>query len=81
MGYKDTLLQPILIGNRKCDNRFFAQPMECVDSDAEGNPTDLTFKRYENLFKGHFALIDLEAITITNESRARKTQLEIMPRN
>ncbi len=26
-------------------------------------------------------MIDLEAITITNESRARKTQLEIMPRN
>jgi hypothetical protein len=55
--------------------------MECVDSDAEGNPTDLTYTRYENLFKGHFALIDLEAITVTNESRARKTQLEIMPRN
>lgn len=81
MGYKETLLQPIMIGNSKCDNRFFAQPMECVDSDEEGNPTDLTFKRYENLFKGHFSFIDLEAITVTNESRARKTQLEIMPRN
>ncbi|PKN98571.1 MAG: 2,4-dienoyl-CoA reductase [Chloroflexi bacterium HGW-Chloroflexi-4] len=81
MGYKETLLQPLKIGNRVVQNRFFAQPMECVDSDEEGNPTDLTFKRYENLFKGHFSLIDLEAITITNESRARKTQLEIMPRN
>ncbi|KPL77341.1 2,4-dienoyl-CoA reductase [Ornatilinea apprima] len=81
MGYKETLLQPIMIGNRKCENRFFAQPMECVDSDEEGNPTELTYRRYENLFKGHFAFIDLEAITVTNESRARKTQLEIMPRN
>ena len=51
------------------------------NSDEEGNPTDLTYKRYEDLFKGHFSFIDLEAITITNESRARKTQLEIMPRN
>ena len=41
----------------------------------------MTYRRYENLFKGHFSLIDLEAITVTNESRARKTQLEIMPRN
>jgi 2,4-dienoyl-CoA reductase-like NADH-dependent reductase (Old Yellow Enzyme family) len=81
MGYKETLLQSIKIGNRICTNRFFAQPMECVDSDEEGNPSDLTYRRYENLFKGHFSLIDLEAITITNESRARKTQLEIMPRN
>lgn len=81
MGYKDTLLQPIMIGNRTCENRFFAQPMECVDSDAEGNPTELTYSRYENLYKGGFGLVDLEAITVTNESRARKTQLEIMPRN
>ncbi len=81
MDYKETLLQPVMIGNRKCENRFFAQSMECVDSDLEGNPTELTYRRYENLFKGNFGLVDLEAITVTNESRARKTQLEIMPRN
>lgn len=52
MGYKETLLQPIKIGGRECRNRFFAQPMECVDSDAEGNPTDLTYERYENLYNG-----------------------------
>lgn len=81
MGYKETLLSPVKIGTRNCRNRFFAQSMECVDSDAEGNPTEMTYKRYENLYKGGFGLIDLEAITVTNESRARKTQLEIMPRN
>ena len=81
MGYKETLLAPIKIGNRECKNRFFAQPMECVDSDPEGNPTDLTYERYEKLYRGQFGFIDLEAITVTNESRARKTQLEIMPRN
>ena len=81
MGYKETLLQPIKIGSKTCQNRFFAQPMECVDSDAEGNPTDLTLERYKKLYDGGFGLVDLEAITVTNESRARKTQLEIMPRN
>ncbi len=81
MGYKETLLAPVKIGTHTSPNRFFAQPMECVDSDAEGNPTDLTYARYENLYKGEFGFVDLEAITVTNESRARDTQLEIMPRN
>ncbi len=81
MGYKETLLQPIRIGSKICQNRFFAQPMECVDSDSEGNPTDITLERYSKLYDGGFGLVDLEAITVTNESRARKTQLEIMPRN
>ena len=81
MSYKETLLSPIKIGSHDCINRFFAQPMECVDSDLEGNPTELTYRRYENLYKGNFGFVDLEAITVTNESRARKTQLEIMPRN
>lgn len=81
MGYKETLLSPIKIGNHTCMNRFFAQPMECVDSDAEGNPTDKTYARYEKLYEGQFGFVDLEAITVTNESRARVTQLEIMPRN
>ena len=79
--YKKTLLSPIKIGPHTCQNRFFAQPMECVDSDLEGNPSELTIQRYENLYKGEFGFVDLEAITVTNESRARKTQLEIMPRN
>lgn len=81
MGYQETLFKPLMIGNRRCANRFFAQPMECVDSDLEGNPTELTYQRYEKLYAGGFGLVDLEAITVTNESRARKTQLEIMPRN
>jgi 2,4-dienoyl-CoA reductase-like NADH-dependent reductase (Old Yellow Enzyme family) len=81
LSYAKTLLQPLMIGPRFCRNRFFAQPMECVDSDAEGNPTDLTCQRYENLFRGGFGLVDLEAITVSSESRARRTQLEILPRN
>jgi 2,4-dienoyl-CoA reductase-like NADH-dependent reductase (Old Yellow Enzyme family) len=81
MGYKDTLLSPIRIGTRKSANRFFAQSMECSDADGEGNPSELTLQRYEKLFRGEFGVVDLEAITITGENRARLDQLEIMPRN
>ena len=79
--YKDVLLSPIKIGNRECKNRFFIQAMECTDADQNGNPSDLTVERYANLFKGESGMITLEAITITDESRSRKNQLSIMPKN
>jgi len=62
-------------------NRFFSQAMECNDGDADGNPTDLSYQRYENLFKGEAGLISLEAITITDKNRSRMNQLFIMPKN
>ena len=55
--------------------------MECGDSDEEGNPSEKTLRRYENLFRGGAGLIDLEAITVQYESRSRKNQLSVMPHN
>jgi 2,4-dienoyl-CoA reductase-like NADH-dependent reductase (Old Yellow Enzyme family) len=81
MDKKEILLSPIKIGTRTCENRFFIQPMECSDADAEGNPTDLTFARYENLFRGEAGMVCLEAITITDKNRGRLNQLFIMPQN
>jgi 2,4-dienoyl-CoA reductase-like NADH-dependent reductase (Old Yellow Enzyme family) len=81
MNYKDVLLSPIKIGNRECQNRFFMQAMECTDADTEGNPSDLTYKRYENLFRGEAGMVSLEAITITDKNRSRLNQLFIMPKN
>lgn len=78
---KDVLLTPVKIGTRTSLNRFFIQAMECNDADPEGNPSDLTYKRYENLFKGGSGIISLEAISITDKSRSRRNQLTIMPRN
>jgi 2,4-dienoyl-CoA reductase-like NADH-dependent reductase (Old Yellow Enzyme family) len=81
MDKKDILLSPIKIGTRTCTNRFFIQPMECNDGDADGNPTDLTYQRYENLFRGEAGMVCLEAITITDKNRSRMDQLFIMPKN
>lgn len=81
MDYKKTLLSPIKIGNRTCQNRFFIQAMECSDADVEGNPSDLTLQRYENLFRGEAGMVSLEAISITDKSRGRLDQLMIMPKN
>jgi 2,4-dienoyl-CoA reductase-like NADH-dependent reductase (Old Yellow Enzyme family) len=78
---KDILLTPIKIGTRTCVNRFFSQAMECTDADTEGNPSDLTYQRYENLFRGEAGMVSLEAITITDKNRSRLNQLFIMPQN
>ena len=81
MDKKEILLSPIKIGTHTSTNRFFIQPMECTDGDTEGNPSDLTYQRYENLFKGEAGLVSLEAITITDKNRSRLNQLFIMPKN
>lgn len=81
MDKKEILLSPIKIGKRTCANRFFSQAMECTDADSEGNPSDLTYQRYENLFKGEAGMVSLEAITITDKNRSRLNQLFITPKN
>ena len=81
MDYKNILLSPIKIGSKEAQNRFFVQAMECNDEDKDGNPSDLTYKRYEDLFEGEAGIISLEAISVTRESRSRINQLTIMPQN
>jgi 2,4-dienoyl-CoA reductase-like NADH-dependent reductase (Old Yellow Enzyme family) len=81
MDKKEILLSPIKIGTRTCVNRFFSQAMECTDADTDGNPSDLTYLRYENLFRGEAGMVSLEAITITDKNRSRLNQLFIMPQN
>src|SRR5512136_2936782 len=81
MDKKEILLSPITIGTHTSANRFFIQPMECNDGDVDGNPTDLTYQRYENLFRGEAGMVCLEAITITDKNRGRMDQLFIMEQN
>ena len=67
----------VKIGEKSAPNRIVNQPMECNDADEQGNPTELTFSRYRKLAEGGAGIIFLEALTITQESRARKNQLGI----
>lgn len=81
MSEKEPLFTPIKIGKKTAPNRFALNAMECCDADENGNPSDATYERYENYFKGQAGVINLEAITIQYESRSRLNQLSIMPRN
>jgi len=75
----ETLKSPIQIGNRVAPNRIVNQPMECNDADELGRPTGLTFERYRRLAEGGAGIIIIEALTISQERRARKNQFGIYP--
>ncbi|MDD3519642.1 MAG: 2,4-dienoyl-CoA reductase [Actinomycetota bacterium] len=81
MNDTDYLFQPIKIGNKISENRIAINAMECCDADEEGNPGEKTYRRYGKHFEGGSGVVVLEAITVGYESRSRKMQLSIMPRN
>ena len=70
----EKLLEPVKIGPRVAQNRFFVQAMETNMEDPSGNPSEETTQRYCDLAAGEAGLITLEAITVTRESRARDNQ-------
>ncbi len=72
---------PIHIGKKVASNRIVIQPMECNDANSAGNPTDLTRQRYRRLAEGGAGIIFFESLTVTLESRARKSQLSITEEN
>ncbi len=73
----EMLSSPMKIGSKIAPNRIVNQPMECNDGDANGNPTDLTSRRYRRLAEGGAGIIFVESLTISYESRARRNQLKI----
>jgi 2,4-dienoyl-CoA reductase-like NADH-dependent reductase (Old Yellow Enzyme family) len=70
----------VQIGKKATPNRIVNQPMEGNDADEAGNPTELTRERYRRLAEGGAGVIFFEALTISQESRARKNQLGIYER-
>lgn len=75
------LLEPIKIGTRMVPNRFAINAMEGTDADENGNPSELTYKRYEKYFEGGAGFIDLEAISCQSESVSSLHQLLITKEN
>ena len=75
MKEKQALFTELKIGSRTAVNRIALNSMECNDADSEGNPSELTYKRYRKAFEGNAGVIFLEAISVLDESRGRLNQL------
>ncbi|TFG59843.1 MAG: 2,4-dienoyl-CoA reductase [Spirochaetales bacterium] len=81
MSGNSPLFTSIKIGNRTAENRIVMNAMECCDADEAGNPTDKTYRRYEQLFEGGAGVIVVEALSVIDECKGRLHQLTALPAN
>jgi NADPH2 dehydrogenase len=71
----EALFQPVKIGTKRCGNRLAIQPMEGCDGTPDGQPDELTYRRYVRFGGGGAKLIWGEATAICDEGRANPRQL------
>lgn len=71
------LFQPVQIGPLRCGNALCIQPMEGCDATLDGQPDELTFRRYQRFGAGGAKLIWGEATAVVPEARANSRQLLI----
>lgn len=67
----------LTIKNKTLHNRLVCQAMEGCDGTAEGEPGELTVRRYDRLSSGGASLIWFEATAVMREGRANPRQLYI----
>jgi 2,4-dienoyl-CoA reductase-like NADH-dependent reductase (Old Yellow Enzyme family) len=71
------LAQPVTAGRVRAGNSIAIHPMEGCDGDADGRPSELTWRRYERFARGGAKLIWFEATAVCREGRANPRQLWI----
>lgn len=71
----EILKQNVKIKERTIPNRLSIQPMEGFDSNLDGSPGKLTFRRYKRYAKGGAGLIWFEATAISQNCRSNPHQL------
>lgn len=69
------MFQPLEVGGRTVGNRWAIQPMEGCDGTLDGQPDELTFRRYVRFGAGGAKLIWGEATAIADEGRMNSRQL------
>jgi 2,4-dienoyl-CoA reductase-like NADH-dependent reductase (Old Yellow Enzyme family) len=71
------LAERVAVGAMTVGNAIAIHPMEGCDGDADGRPSDLTFRRYERFARSGAKLIWFEATAVCREGRANPRQLWI----
>jgi 2,4-dienoyl-CoA reductase-like NADH-dependent reductase (Old Yellow Enzyme family) len=71
------LFQPAAVGPFRVGNRLCIQPMEGCDGTLDGNPDELTYRRYRRFGAGGAKLLWGEATAVIEEGRANPRQLLI----
>ncbi len=77
----DVLKNPAMLNGRSLANALAVHPMEGCDSDDDGTPTELVYRRYERFARGGCGLIWIEACAVCPEGRANPRQLSLHEKN
>ncbi len=80
---RNLVFSPIKLRNVELKNRFCVQPLEGNDANNDGSPSIQTTDRYIRWTKGKWALIFVEAtsISLSEESKSRIKQLVLNKKN
>jgi len=73
------IAEPVRAGPLRMSNRLAVHPMEGCDGDHDGNPGELTFRRWRRFAEGGAALLWGEATAVVPEGRANPRQLVVAP--
>ncbi|MGC8654762.1 MAG: NADH:flavin oxidoreductase [Candidatus Kryptoniota bacterium] len=76
-----SIWSPIKIANQVVGNSLAINPMEGCDGTLDGNPDELTYRRWERFGASGAKLIWGEATAVTKEGRANPRQLMICEKN
>ncbi|MGM0445950.1 MAG: NADH:flavin oxidoreductase [Bacillota bacterium] len=71
----EVLKKTIMVDGIEIPNRLAIQPMEGFDSNKDGGPSELTYRRYKRFSSGGAGMIWFEASSIFEESRSNPHQL------
>ncbi len=77
----ECLMKPYSLGGRTVPNRFVAQAMEINSCTQKGGVNNRIVKRYENLARGEWGIVFLEATSITEKHLARDKGLVLGQKN
>ena len=75
------LLESTHLGSYSVPNRLAVHPMEGSDADKNGEPSDMTFRRYRRYAEGGSGLIWFEATSVVPEGRSNPCQLLLNEKN
>ena len=75
------LAQPLTIGNVTAPNRMAVLPMEGCDSEEDGTPSELVFRRYRRFASCGAGLLWFEACAVVQEGRANRLQMYLRKDN
>jgi len=73
------LRKPLIVGEKKIPNRICIQPLEGYDSQSDGSPSDLVYRRYRRFARSGAGLIWFESAAVAEDGKSNPHQMMLTP--